>query len=138
MYIGEYAATGRNNLYSSLAEAAFLTGVERNGDKVQLVSYAPLLQNAHYGKGHLIVYDGKQTYGRSNYHLLKAFAENRPDVNVNTVIRGEDTAVPFAPHGFIGLGTAMRLRSSAIYGLNPVVNWYIPLNVMVLTADGVR
>lgn len=106
VYIGEYAATGRNNLYSSLAEAAFLTGVERNGDKVQLVSYAPLLQNAHYGKGHLIVYDGKQTYGRSNYHLLKAFAENRPDVNVNTVIRGEDTAVPFAPHGFIGLGTA--------------------------------
>ena len=105
IYIGEYAAVGRSNLYSSLAEAAFLTGVERNADKVQLVSYAPLLQNAHFGRGHLIVFDNKQTYGRSNYHIVKLFAENRPDVNVQTRITGEQTAVPYSPKGFIGLGT---------------------------------
>lgn len=105
VYIGEYAATGRNNLYSSLAEAAFLTGVERNADKIQLVSYAPLLQNAHYGRGHLIVYDSKQTYGRSNYHLLKAFADNRPDYNVKTQIAGEQVKTPFSPRGCVGLAT---------------------------------
>lgn len=105
VYIGEYAATGRSNLYSSLAEAAFLTGVERNSDKIQLVSYAPLLQHSHYGKGHLIVFDNKQTYGRSNYHILKAFAENRPDYNVKTSILGEEIAKPYSPYGSIGLGT---------------------------------
>lgn len=113
VYIGEYAATGRSNLYSSLAEAAFLTGVERNADKVQLVSYAPLLQNAHYGRGHLIVHDNKQTYGRSNYHILKLFAENRPDYNVDTRIKGEQTSTPLTPHGAIGLatvGTAAEFR----------------------------
>ncbi len=105
IYIGEYAATGRSNLYSSLAEAAFLTGVERNADKVQLVSYAPLLQHSHYGCGHLIVFDNKQTYGRTNYHIVKLFNDNRPDYNVRTRIRGERTAVPFSPKGSIGLAT---------------------------------
>lgn len=105
VYVGEYAAVGRLNLYASLAEAAFLTGVERNGDKIQLVSYAPLLQNAGFGRNHLIVYNNHQTYGRSNYHVMKLFSENMPDYNVSAQIREKDLAVPFAPEGFIGLGT---------------------------------
>lgn len=105
VYIGEYAA-GPSNLYSSLAEAAFMTGVERNGDKVQLMSYAPLLQNAHYGCNHMIVFDDTETFGRSNYHIMKLFSENRPDFNVATEILGEQTALPVIPNGAIGVGTA--------------------------------
>lgn len=105
IYVGEYAAIGQSNLYASLAEAAYLTGVERNADKVQLVSYAPLIENARYGLNHLIVLDNRQAYGRSNYHVMKLFAENRPDVNLRTRICGEQTARPYAPKGFIGLST---------------------------------
>lgn len=105
VYVGEYAAIGRADLYSSLAEAAYLTGVERNADKVRLVSYAPLIANARFGTSHLMVLDNARSYGRSNYHVMKLFSENRPDVNVETRITGEVTAEPFAPKGFVGLST---------------------------------
>ena len=73
---GEYAAIGRPSLYSSLAEAAYLTGVERNADKVQMVSYAPLIENAAHGKDHLLVLKNDSVYGRTNYYVLKMFSEN--------------------------------------------------------------
>ena len=37
----------RNNLECALAEAAYLTGLERNADVVRMASYAPLF--AHVG-----------------------------------------------------------------------------------------
>lgn len=46
VYVGEYAAHDRdrkNTWRSALAEAAFLTSLERNGDIVHFASYAPLL-----------------------------------------------------------------------------------------------
>ncbi|GAA0552947.1 alpha-L-arabinofuranosidase C-terminal domain-containing protein [Chitinophaga japonensis] len=46
VYLGEYAAhlPGRpSNLETALAEALYLTALERNGDVVQMASYAPLL-----------------------------------------------------------------------------------------------
>src|SRR5690606_29715585 len=50
VFAGEYAAQSvriaspdnKNNWLTALAEAAFLTGVERNADVVTLASYAPL------------------------------------------------------------------------------------------------
>jgi hypothetical protein len=36
-------AESRNNWESALAEAAFMTGLERNADIVQMCSYAPTL-----------------------------------------------------------------------------------------------
>jgi hypothetical protein len=46
VYLGEYAAhlPGRpNNIETALSEALYLTSIERNGDLVQMSSYAPLL-----------------------------------------------------------------------------------------------
>ena len=106
IYVGEYAATGRSTLYSSLGEAAYLTGVERNADKVQLVSYAPLLENADgHGRNHMIILKNDSVYGRTNYHILKMFAANRPDMNLETQIHSADIPVAFQPKGMIGLGT---------------------------------
>lgn len=105
VYVGEYAAIGRADMYSSLAEAAYLTGVERNADKVQLVSYAPLIANSHFNTNHLIVLDDRQSYGRTNYHVMKLFSENRPDVNVPFKIKEEGLSVPYSPKGYVGLST---------------------------------
>lgn len=111
IYIGEYAATGRASMYSSLAEAAFLTGVERNSNRVQYVSYAPLFQNANNGTGHLIIFKNDSVYGRSNYHVLKMFAENRPDYNIETKLNSTETALPFSPIGLVGLGSCGSIVS---------------------------
>lgn len=106
IYVGEYAATGRSTLYSSLGEAAYLTGVERNADKVQLVSYAPLLENADgHGRNHLIVLKNDSVYGRTNYHVLSMFSKNRPDVNLNTQILPAETQPTFQTQGIVGIGT---------------------------------
>ena len=51
VFAGEYAAQSvastspdnHNNWKTALSEAAFMTGLERNGDVVQMASYAPLL-----------------------------------------------------------------------------------------------
>lgn len=105
VYVGEYAAIGRADLYSALAEAAYLTGIERNADKVRMVSYAPLIANSHFTASHLIVLDNKNSYGRSNYHVMKLFSENRPDVNVPFRMNGEKASRTFSPEGYIGLST---------------------------------
>lgn len=105
IYIGEYAATGNPSLYSSLGEAAFLTGVERNSSRIQLVSYAPLFQNANHGNAHMIVYDNNSVYGRTNYHIMKMFALNRPDFNLETTISPVNNPKPLQFTGKIGLGS---------------------------------
>ena len=46
VYLGEYAAhlpNRKSTVETALAEALYLTAVERNGDMVEMTSYAPLL-----------------------------------------------------------------------------------------------
>lgn len=88
-----------------MAEAAYLTGVERNADKVQMVSYAPLIENAAHGRDHLLVLKNDSVYGRTNYYVLKMFSENRPDVNLHTDLKLAFPESSFRTKGFIGLGT---------------------------------
>jgi alpha-L-arabinofuranosidase len=47
VFVGEYASRS-NTWWSALSEASYLTGVERNGDVVDMASYAPLLSNIDY------------------------------------------------------------------------------------------
>jgi alpha-L-arabinofuranosidase len=82
--VGEYAVTkkcGRGNLRAALAEAAFMTGLERDSDVVAMASYAPLLANARDRKWSpdAIVFDGGGSYGTPSYYVQKMFAENRAD-----------------------------------------------------------
>jgi len=50
-FVSEYAVTGNDagqgSLLASLAEAAFLIGIEKNSDIVNMASYAPLFVNAN-------------------------------------------------------------------------------------------
>ena len=85
LYLGEYAVrknAGRGNLRAALAEAAFLTGLERNADAVLMSSYAPLFTNPHWEKWRpdAIVFDNTRCYGTPSYHVQAMFAANRPDV----------------------------------------------------------
>ena len=84
VYIGEYAVNagvGSGNLDGALAEAAFMTGIEKNSDLVSIASYAPLLENTDFAQWptNLIRFKNDQVFGRSSYHVQKMFSENRPD-----------------------------------------------------------
>jgi alpha-L-arabinofuranosidase len=82
--LGEYAAhdTGRvNTLHSALAEAAYLTALERNGDVVRLASYAPLLakQNRTQWRPDMIYFSNTNLLLSANYYAQQMFGQNLGD-----------------------------------------------------------
>ena len=84
IYCGEYAATigcKEGNLYAALGEAAFLTGIERNQDKVTMTSYAPLFQNVAYKawEPDMIIFNNHEDYAIPSYCMLEMFGNNRGD-----------------------------------------------------------
>jgi alpha-L-arabinofuranosidase len=95
VYVGEYAAHDRgrrNTLRSALAEAAGLTGFERNGDVVRFASYAPLLAR----RGHtqwtpdLVYFDSGNVYRTANYYVQQLFGQNSGDRYLETHLDAPD------------------------------------------------
>jgi alpha-N-arabinofuranosidase len=88
IFAGEYAAHAPtipargqrpSTLTTALAEAAFMTGLERNADVVELSSYAPLFAHvdAWQWTPNLIWFDNLKSYGTTSYHVQKLFGGNR-------------------------------------------------------------
>ena len=87
VFAGEYAAHGKedkeseskNTWMSALAEAAFMTGLERNADVVQMASYAPLFAqvDAWQWRPDLIWFDNLNCVGTPNYYVQKMFSTNK-------------------------------------------------------------
>ncbi len=89
VFMGEYAAQSvatlstknRNNLETAIAEAAFLTGLERNADVVRMASYAPLFAHvdAWQWTPDLIWVDNLSVLLTANYYVQQLFSRNRGD-----------------------------------------------------------
>lgn len=89
VFMGEYAAQSvgvvstknRNNLECALAEAAYLTGLERNADVVRMASYAPLFSNteAWQWTPDLIWVDSLRINLTPNYYVQQMYSCNRGD-----------------------------------------------------------
>lgn len=84
VFAGEYAAhtptarTQANTWQSALAEAAFLTGIERNADVVRMTSYAPLFNLVEHGqwKHNLIDFNPTTAMPTANYVVQQLFGGN--------------------------------------------------------------
>uniref|UniRef100_A0A0D9X336 non-reducing end alpha-L-arabinofuranosidase n=1 Tax=Leersia perrieri TaxID=77586 RepID=A0A0D9X336_9ORYZ len=80
--ISEYAVTGndagKGTLVAALAEAAFLVGLERNSDVVEMASCAPLFVNDNDRRWSpdAIVFNSWQSYGCPNYWMLHFFKDS--------------------------------------------------------------
>jgi alpha-N-arabinofuranosidase len=87
VYVGEYASWG-NTLFNALAEAAYMTSLERNGDVVQMASYAPLLANtAHTSwNPNLIYFTNTRVLPTINYYVQQLFATNEGDYYVPNIV----------------------------------------------------
>ncbi len=106
VFAGEYAAQSdktvsihnKNNWQTALAEAAFMTGLERNADVVQMASYAPLFAHAEGWQWtpDMIWVDNLRVYGTPNYQVQKLYATNRgthvvPILSGSDVLAGKDS-----------------------------------------------
>jgi len=118
IFVGEWATTEGSptpTFQAALADAAWLTGLERNADLVTLECYAPLLVNVNPGGSqwgtNLIGYNALQSYGSPSYYVQALFAENKGDVILPvqvapaSITAASKPAVVPLPHGNIGVGT---------------------------------
>ncbi len=79
VFVGEFSNNATNNAYvSTMAEAAFFTGLERNSDMVKMAAYAPLFCKKGFNKwnANLIWFDNRGLWRTSNYYYLSLFANN--------------------------------------------------------------
>ena len=112
VFAGEYAAQSvsttspknRNNWKTAISEAAFMTGLERNGDVVQMASYAPLMANVNAWQWtpDAIWFDNLHSYGTPDYYVQQLFSSN-------TGTR----VLPSTPHADDGLYTSTVLDESS-------------------------
>ena len=87
VFAGEYAGQSdktvsvknENNWRTALAEAAFMTGLERNADVVNMASYAPLFGHIDgwQWKPNLIWVDNFRVMATPNYHVQKLYSTNK-------------------------------------------------------------
>jgi len=84
VYLGEYAAhlPGRpNNLETALAEALYMTSLERNGDVVSMASYAPMLAKDGHTQWNpdLIYFNNSEVKPTTGYQVQKLYGQNAGD-----------------------------------------------------------
>ena len=90
IFIGEQSVnkgwTGK--FYGALGEAQFMIGAEQNQDLVELMSYAPLLENVNFMAWYpnLILFTQNQSIGIPSYYVWKLFGTRRG----KTVIASEE------------------------------------------------
>jgi alpha-N-arabinofuranosidase len=97
IFAGEYAAQSvaigspdnKNSWDCAISEAAFMTGLERNADKVVMASYAPLFAHvdAWQWTPDMIWFDNLKSYGTPNYYVQKMYSTN-PGTTMLPVQRG--------------------------------------------------
>jgi alpha-L-arabinofuranosidase len=87
VYLGEYASWG-NKMQNAIAEAAYMIGLERNGDVVSMASYAPLFAKKDHTqwKTNMIFFDNTGLCLTPNYHVQKMFSLNRGDVYFDNIV----------------------------------------------------
>lgn len=83
VFAGEYACHGAgkkwNHYETSLYEAAFMTGIERNADIVEMATYAPLFAHVEgwQWRPDLVWFDNLRTFNSVSYYVQQMFAMNK-------------------------------------------------------------
>jgi alpha-L-arabinofuranosidase len=125
VFLGEYAArasaSNYNNFFSALSEAAYITGLQRNSDLVEMASYAPLLANASYvnWSPDLIWFDNARLYGTPSYWVQELFSRNRGDTLVPTTLELQPEPVEEVGRVAGRFGNAVKLDGLTQYARLP-------------------
>ena len=89
VYLGEWAASTRvkrPNVETALAEALYLTDIERNGDVVEMTSYAPMLckDGHHNWDPDMIYFSNTEVRPTPAYHVQRLFSVHGGDTYINS------------------------------------------------------
>ncbi|MGW2424887.1 alpha-L-arabinofuranosidase C-terminal domain-containing protein [Streptomyces sp. NPDC001709] len=122
VFLGEYASGG-NAFKNGLAEAAYMTGLERNADVVKLASYAPLFagEDSVQWRPDLVWFNNHASWGSADYEVQKLFMNNVGD----RVVPSRATTTPNVSGPITGAVGLSTWNTSAAYD-----------DVSVTAADG--
>ena len=95
IFVGEWATlsgTPTPNFGGALADAAWMTSLERNSDLIIMASYAPLFINVNPGAGqwytNMVGYDASTSYASPSYYAQSLFAGHLGEGTARTSITG--------------------------------------------------
>ena len=88
VYLGEYASRGADALDNALAEGIHLCNVERNGDVVEMASYAPLLSKDGYSNWSpdMIYFTNNNVRASESYKMQRMFGQHAGDTYISSVL----------------------------------------------------
>jgi alpha-L-arabinofuranosidase len=121
VFVGEYASTDKNTLAGAVAEAAVMTGFEKNSDVVRLAATAPLFNKVltdgtYRWTPDCIWFDDETVWRTPNYYVQQLYAKYLGTkvlgTSFSTYNKGEQ--VELVPHGGIeiAVGNAEALIKS--------------------------
>jgi len=116
VFAGEYACHAKNrknNFQSALAEAAFMTGLERNADIVQMCTYAPLFAHVQgwQWRPDMIWFDNLKSVRSANYYVQQLYSNY-----VGThVLRTECNKQPLSGQDGLFASSVLDKNAKAVY-----------------------
>ncbi len=100
VYLGEWAAstrTKRPNVETALAEALYLTDIERNGDVVHMTSYAPMLSKDGHSNWNpdMIYFSNTEVRPTMAYEVQRLFGNYCGDRYVSSELRLDNSDLAY-------------------------------------------
>ena len=128
IFVGEYGAQSvgvaspdnRNNWKCALAEAAFMTGLERNADLIVMSCYAPLFghEERWQWRPDLIWFDTLTSYGSANYYVQQLFSRNRGDLVLPVNVTGQPTPSSKQPGLYVAASRDLKANEIILKVVN--------------------
>lgn len=108
VYLGEYASRGTDPVDNALAEGIHLCNVERNGDVVEMTSYAPLLSKDGYSNWSpdMIYFNNNKVRASESYKMQKMFGQYAGDLYV-----GSELQLPAALKRYVGTSVVKNSKT---------------------------
>lgn len=112
VYLGEYAANGNNEVDRALAEGIHLCSVERNGDVVEMTSYAPLLCKDGYANWNpdMMYFNNNKVRATESYQVQKMFSVHSGDVYI-----ASDLQLPEVLKRYVGVSVVKDSKSGKVW-----------------------
>lgn len=106
IFVGEYASRDKKQ-FNAVAEAAYLTGIERNGDMVDMTCYAPLFGRLGHCQWNpdLIYFNHREVVKTPSYHVQQMFATNKGDVYLENSFKISENPSQPTVSGTVGVGS---------------------------------
>ena len=141
VFAGEYACHGKgkkwNHYETSLYEAAFMTGLERNADIVHMATYAPLFAHVDgwQWRPDMIWYDNTRMFKSVSYYVQQMYAMNKGTNVLSLTMGGKPVAGQDGQDGLFASSVYDKTTGDVIV---KVVNTSKQVQAVQLNLQGIK